>query len=56
MTNSFKRGIDFVSSNLSSVSGSLSSDAWTNVLPLNTGNISFYDINGNIVEYHNQKL
>lgn len=26
------------------------------VLPLNTGNISFYDINGNIVEYHNQKL
>lgn len=26
------------------------------VLPLNTGNISFYDINGNIVEYYNQKL
>ncbi len=26
------------------------------VLPINTGNISFYDINGNIVEYHNQKL
>ena len=26
------------------------------VLPLNTGNISFYDINGNILEYHNQKL
>lgn len=31
MTNSFKSGIDFVSLNLSSVFGSLSSDAWTNL-------------------------
>ena len=26
------------------------------VLPINTGSICFYDINGNIVDYHNQKL
>ena len=26
------------------------------VLPMNTGSICFYDVNGNIVDYHNQKF